>query len=176
MCGAKLSRNASPHDQSNPYAPGIWNLDPGFFHNQNTWDNVVFEGGEVGFWGSVNGNSFHNVTSQKQSDSTGAANIVLPVGEQGIGFYFQNGVSGSSLGARGNFADSLYTEFTRQPFVIENAAIDIASYFAQGGSESSKYPQVFRLVGTTVDARGSSPSGGVSITGCKSSNSLINAL
>lgn len=162
-CGMKLSRNASPDDQTNPVAPGNWNIDPGFFHNQNTFDNVIFEGGEVGFWGTVNGNVFSNVTTQGQGGSTGSDNVVLPIGEQGIGLFLQGsglGTGGAStFGATSNNIIQLYAEYTRQPIVMENSRASLGAFYVQGGSSSNKFPQAIKITGGSIDSRGATVSG-----------------
>ena len=156
-CGAgvKMSRNAFPDDQTNPAAPGIWNIDPGFFHNQNTFDNVLCNGGEVGIWGSCSGNVFNNLTCQGQSDSSGASNTVLPVSTQGIGLYLQNGSGTTLTGAHANSLTAYYSEYTRQPIVLEYVGLSVGSLFFQGGASSgAAYPQGWKITGGTVDARG----------------------
>lgn len=153
-CGIKLARNDYPDDQSNPAAPGAWNFYPGFFHNQNTWDNILCEGGEVGIWGTCLGNVFNNITCQSQSGSSGASNVVLPVGTQGIGFYLQNGSGTSSTGSRANRLNGFYAEGTRQPIVTEYTTLGVGSLFFQGGASSgAEYPQGWKITGGTIDAR-----------------------
>jgi len=157
--GIKGSRNALPNDQTNPAAPGGWNLDPGFFHNQNTFDNVVCDGGEVGIWGTFNGASFDNVTCQNQT-GTGSSNTVAPVGTPGVGLWLQNSGSGSSnFGANSNVVNAYYAEFTQQPMVFENCDVVIDGFYAQGsGAIGSPYEQVVSAVGANVTAFGASAS------------------
>lgn len=151
--GLKGSRNAFPNDQTNPAAPGNWNIDPGFFHNQNTFDNVVCDGGEVGIWGTFNGCSFNNVTCQNQTAS-GASNTVAPVNTPGVGLWLQNSGTGtSSFGASANSISSYYAEFTQQPMVFENCDVVINGFYAQGsGLSGSPYEQVINANGANVTA------------------------
>lgn len=159
-CGIKLSRNAYPNDQTNPAAPGSWNIDPGFFQNQNTFDNVLCNGGEVGVWGTVNGNVFNNITCQGQGSSTGAGNVVLPVGMQGTGMWLQNNGGGtSSFGAQANIITNYYTEFTRQPLILEYNQITILSCYYQGGDVGDKYPQAVKITGGVTKATDCTNSG-----------------
>lgn len=159
-CGLKASRNAFINDQTNPNAPGSWNLDPGFFHNQNTFDNVLCNGGEVGIWGTFNGNVFSNVTCQGQGSSTGAGNVALPIGQQGTGLYMQNsGGTTSTFGAQANVIVNYYAEFTRQPIILENVQTSLLSVYYQGGASSDKYPQAIKVTGGVLNARGCNNTG-----------------
>lgn len=76
-CGVRLSRADDQEDQTNPSAPGSWNLIPGWFHNQLTFDNILCNAGEVGIWASCMGATFNNVTCQNQ-ETDGTSNSVLP--------------------------------------------------------------------------------------------------
>lgn len=163
-CGAgiKASRNAFPDDQTNPAAPGSWNVDPGFFHNQNMFENVLCNGGEVGIYGTFNGCVFDNVTCQGQSDASGASNVVLPVGEPGVGMWLQGSASatGSRFGSQSNIISNYYSEFTRQPLIFDRSQVRLDSFFAQGGSSGDKYPQVIRAInGAEVNGDGCAASG-----------------
>lgn len=160
-CAIKLSRNASPDDSSNPYDTNGWNKADGFFHNQNTFNNILINGGEVGIWGTPNGCEFKNITAQGQSSATGADNVVLPVGTQGIGMLLQRGMNTTSrFGSQANSIDTYYTENTRQPLVCDYLGFSLASFYVQGGPDSSnKYPQAIHLTGSNLDARGCNPSG-----------------
>jgi hypothetical protein len=158
--GIKLSRNAFPDDQTNPAAPGSWNLDPGFFHNQNTFDNVSCVGGEVGLWGTCNGNVFNNLTCQGQIAS-GASNTVAPVGTPGVGIWLQNSGTGTSqFGASANTINSFYSETTQQPMFFEYCGTSLHGFYSQGSAViGTPFEQVIKATGAFVDARGGSPSG-----------------
>lgn len=145
-CGIKFSRNALPNDQTNPSAPGAWNADPGFFHNENVLTNVVCDGGEVGIWGTVNGCVFDAVTCQGQSSSTGSGNVVLPAAMQGTGLWLQGSADavGSTFGAQGNVISHYYAEFTRQPMIFERCQVRLSSFYVQGGDVGAKYPQAIK--------------------------------
>lgn len=160
-CGIKLSRNDSPDDSTNPYNTIGWNKVDGFFHNQNTFENVLFTGGEVGIWGTPNGCDFKNITCQGQSSATGVDNVVLPVGTQGIGLYLQRGLNITSrFGSQSNSIDVFYTENTRQPIVCDYIGFTLGSFYVQGGPDSgTKFPQPLYLTGSNLDARGCNPSG-----------------
>jgi hypothetical protein len=154
-CGLKASRNALINDQTNPAAPASWNTSSGFFHNQNTFDNVLCNGGEVGIYGTFNGNVFSNVTCQGQSSSTGASNVVLPIGQQGTGLLLQNnGSNTSTFGSQANAIVNYYSELTRQPIVLEYVQVSLSSVYYQGGASSDKYPQAIKVTGGVLNARG----------------------
>jgi hypothetical protein len=158
--GFKMSRNALPDDQTNPAAPGNWNIDPGFFHNQNTFDNVSCIGGEVGLWGTCNGNVFNNLTCQGQTGS-GVGNTVAPVGTPGVGIWLQNSGTGSSLfGANSNTLTSFYAEDTQQPMFFEYCGVGLQGFYAQGSSViGTPFEQVLKATGASVDARGGAAAG-----------------
>lgn len=161
--GIKMSRNAFPDDRTNPAAPGSWNLNPGYFHNQNTFDNIAVEFGEVGIWGTCNGNTFTNITCQIQ-ESKGASNTVLPVNTPGIGLWLQGGGTGSggtsTFGSSANIIVNYYAEFTQQPLIIEYARVTLGSMYVQGGdSNANAYPQVIKMIGGYLNARAATVSG-----------------
>lgn len=160
-CGLKASRNALKDDQSNPPSAGGWNLQTGFFHNQNTFQNVLCEGGEVGIWGTFNGCVFDNVTCQLQVSQTGADNVVIPTGVQGIGLYLQGGFNTADrFGAQGNHIVNYYSEFTRQAIVADSSQFKISSFYIQGGASSDKYPQPIKAInGSIADGVGCAASG-----------------
>jgi hypothetical protein len=95
-CGVRLARHADTitniGDQTNPIAVGAWNqpAQNGWYHNQNTFDTMLFQFGEVGIWGSPHGNTFINITAQIQ-DQDGTSNVALPVGQEGTGFFLEGG-------------------------------------------------------------------------------------
>ena len=159
--GVKASRNSAPDDQANPAAAGSWNnWTTGFFHNQNTFQNVLCDGGEVGIWGTFQGATFDNVTCQGQRSPDGSANVAAPVGTPGIGLWLQNSGNGTStFGAQGNNIVNYYAEATRQPMVFEYVRIALSAFFAQGGTSVDPYPQVIKVTGGAVNALGCSASG-----------------
>ena len=159
--GVKASRNSSPDDQTNPANTGGWNnWTTGFFHNQNTFQNLLCEGGEVGIWGTFQGTTFDNVTCQGQRSPDGSANVAAPVGTPGIGLWLQNDGNGTSTyGSQGNNIVSYYTEATRQPMVFEYVKVALSAFFAQGGTTEDPYPQVIKVTGGEVNALGCSASG-----------------
>lgn len=159
--GVKASRNSSPDDQPNPANTGGWNnWNNGFFHNQNTFQNVLCDGGEVGIWGTFHGTTFDNVTCQGQRSADGATNVAAPVGTPGIGLWLQNDGNGTSTyGAQGNNIVNYYAEATRQPMVFEYVRVALGAFFAQGGTSADPYPQVLKVTGGEVNALGCSASG-----------------
>ena len=131
-CGIKLSRNALPDDQSNPSAPGAWNVQGGFFHNENTFDNVLCIGGEIGFFGSVHTNTFSGITCQDQVIADTNLNKVLPIGSPAIGMLLQNsGNDQSSFGAGGNTVNGFYTEVCEQPLITEFVGLSLGSTYVR---------------------------------------------
>jgi hypothetical protein len=149
--GIKASRNAFPDDQTDPVATGAWNV--AFFHNQNTFDNILCEGGEAGIYGVFNGCVFNNVTCQNQS-SDGSANTVIPSGVKGLGLYLQSGSGSSTFGSSANTINSFYTEGTVQPLVLDHAKATLTSMYAQGAPTSgSPYEQVISLNGSNLNAK-----------------------
>ena len=162
--GVKASRNPSPDDQTNPGNPGGgWNnWMTGYFHNQNTFQNVLCDGGEVGIWGTFHGATFDNVTCQRQSSADGSTNVAAPIGTPGIGLWLQNGDGStftSTFGAQGNNIVNYYAEATRQPMVFEYVSVALSAFFAQGGTSADPYPQVIKVTGGFVNALGCSASG-----------------
>lgn len=160
--GVKASRNAFPDDQTNPSAPGAWNVEPGFFHNQNSFENVLCNGGEAGIWGTFNGAVFNNVTCQLQTSSTGASNVALPVGMQGTGLWLQGSddAVGDRFGSQGNLISNYYGEFTRQPLVLDRCQVRLDSFYIQGGPSSNKYPQGLLIrYNSIIDGQGCAASG-----------------
>jgi len=158
--GIKMSRNAFPDDQTNPSSLGFWNIDGGFFQNQNTFDTVTIIGGEIGIFGSANGCLFNNVTCQNQ-DATGSANTVAPVGVPGTGIWLQNkGGTTSLFGAQSNVINAYYAEFTQQPLVFHYCTVSLSSFYIQGsGSIGSPYESGVNCLGATVDAASCVPAG-----------------
>ncbi len=89
VCGIKLARSDDMENQTNPSPAGVWNASDGWFHNQNTFDNILFNGGkessggmgEIGFWGAVQGNAFNNITAQNYERTGSHVNITIPLGK-----------------------------------------------------------------------------------------------
>ena len=143
--GIRMSRNANVSQTSNnDPAPGGWNLDPGYFQNANTLDNVLFNGGEIGLWATPNSLSMTNITCQGQNGD-GTTNVVAPIGLAGTGILLQNQSAGttSKFGVIGNSLNVFYTEYTRQPIVLDTVDLLIDGFYAQGaGTSGSAYPHV----------------------------------
>ena len=132
-CGIRLARNDSMEDQTDPAAPGFWNLVPGWFHNQLTFDNVLCNGGEVGIWASCMGATFNNVTCQNQ-ETDGSSNSVLPVGQIGTGMWLDGGGTGSN-DSKQNVIMNYYTEDTYISLMVKNTLkVTVDGWFAQGES------------------------------------------
>ena len=146
-CGVRLARHADTitniGDQTNPIAAGAWNqpAQNGWYHNQNTFDTMLFQFGEVAIWGSPHGNTFINITAQIQ-DQDGASNVALPVGQEGTGFFLEGGGDNTTLLKVGwqNSLINCYTEYTKQPLVIRDLrGLTIDGFFAQGGPNNGKF-------------------------------------
>ena len=163
LCGMKFSRNPFPDDQSNPAATAPWNTlgGGGFFHNENTFENNLIIGGEVGVYGTLHTCTFNGITCQDQKIASTANNKVLPVGLQGVGMYLQNsGFDSSSFGASGNTINTLYTEVTSQPMITEYVGLSLGSCFVQGSTFAEPFPQAFRFIGGEIETRGGNQTGG----------------
>ncbi len=140
--GIVLSGN---DNQSNFYQPqGGWNSwSNGFFHNANTFNNILVEGGELGMFICGSNNAFVNFTAQGQS-TDGTSNSVLPSGQQGTGVWVSGRVDSSAQKSRNMVFNSLYVEYTKNPVYLFNADASIDGLFVQGGSSSAKFPYVLR--------------------------------
>jgi hypothetical protein len=154
--GIKASRNASPDDQTDPVAPGGWNLDPGFFHNMNMFSNVICDGGEAGIWGAFHGAVFSGVTCQNQLGD-GSTNTVIPSGVHGTGLMLQSGSGSSTFGSGANNIVGLYTEFTRQPLVVDFAQTILGAVYFQGGAIGTPYEQLVKVNGGIVNFQSGVP-------------------
>lgn len=139
-CGIKLARNNDMEDQTNPSPVGAWNAGDGWFHNQNTFSNILFNGGketdggkgEVGFWGAIQGNSFDNITAQNYERTGGHVNTTIPLGQVSTGMEIQGG-GPSSTKSFGNALRNYYNERTFKALkVVDCAALSIDTWFVQG--------------------------------------------
>ena len=157
-CGVRLARNADTitniGDQTNPIAAGAWNqpAQNGWYHNQNTFDTMLFQGGEVGIWGSPHGNTFINITAQQQDDD-GTSNVALPVGQEGTGFFIEGGGDNTVLTKKGwqNSIINCYTEVCKQPIVIRDLrGLTIDGFFAQGGTLGNKFTNFIDAENSTL--------------------------
>jgi hypothetical protein len=146
-CGVRLARHADTvtniGDQTNPIAAGAWNqpAQNGWYQNQNTFDTMLFQGGEVGIWGSPHGNTFINITAQQQ-DGDGTSNVALPSGQEGTGFFLEGGGDNTVLTKKGwqNTLINCYTEVCKQPIVVRDLrGLTIDGFFAQGGTLGNKF-------------------------------------
>lgn len=157
-CGVRLARHADTitniGDQTNPITAGAWNQPSqnGWYHNQNTFDTMLFQGGEVGIWGSPHGNTFINITAQQQNGD-GTSNVALPSGQEGTGFFIEGGGDNTVLTKKGwqNSIINCYTEVCKQPLVIRDLrGITIDGFFAQGGALSSKFANFIDAENSTL--------------------------
>jgi len=157
-CGVRLARHADTitniGDQTNPIAAGAWNqpTQNGWYHNQNTFDTMLFQGGEVGIWGSPHGNTFINITAQQQ-DGDGTSNVALPSGQEGTGFFLEGGGDNTVLTKRGwqNSLINCYTERCKQPIVVRDLrGLTIDGFFAQGGLLGNKYTNFIDAENSTL--------------------------
>jgi len=154
--GLKGSRNANfttSGNDTNPAAPGAWNLDPGFFHNHNRFELCVADGCEIGVWGTFH-TTYFDLTCQNGT-GTGSGNAVAPAGLANIGLWLQNSGSGTStFGATSNIVE-MYAEYVQQPIVSDYADYSLQKLFAQGGANSgSAYKQIIAATGGSVNAVG----------------------
>ena len=142
-CGIKLARSSDMEDVTNPSPAGGWNAGDGWFHNMNTFDNVLFNGnsgaasknqgnGEMGFWGAVQGASFSNITIQNYNRDGTQTNVVLPSGEEAIPMVVAAGGPTSS-NSFNNHIENLYFETNYNGLRIEGQRkLTITSWFVQG--------------------------------------------
>ncbi len=142
LCGIKLARVSDMFDQTNPGAVGPWNrgdLD-GWFHNKNTFDNIVFNGdkessggrGEIGFWGATEGCTFKNVTAQNYERDGTIPNQTIPLGQASTGIQLEGGGL-TSTASQDNTITSMYFERTFNALkVTDQKALVINGLFTQG--------------------------------------------
>ncbi len=153
-CGIRLSRHAYQVDNSNPEPSGIWNgWNDGWFHNALVLDNVLCEGGEVGFWGSPMCATFISCTTQGQK-ADGVSNNVLPDGIRGTGILLDCGADSGRTGWN-NAIQSQYVENTDVGIhAIGQKFLDINGLFMQGGSLSDRAQNVVISDNSYLMARG----------------------
>lgn len=144
LVGIRFARNADPYDRGIPEAPGAWNsFSPtiGWFHNQGTVSNSVFEDDECGIWGCMMGYAFDSLTTQGQASGDIVNNKLIPVTEHRTGMWFEIGrpTQNDAYPTR-NCVTSFYAESCRRPILVDNArGVTIDTMFAQGGSSSNRY-------------------------------------
>lgn len=109
----------------------------GFFHNQNTLDNILCDGGELGIFYCGTGASMNNITAQEQS-STGVSNVILPSGQYGTGLW----INGNSNYVSEATIHTFYSEGTQNPIRTTRGRIKIDGFFVQGGAVGAKYKAV----------------------------------
>lgn len=109
----------------------------GFFHNQNSMDNILVEGGELGIFYCGTAAVFDNITTQNQGTKD-TGNIVLPSGVYGTGLW----TSGSSAYPTMLNINAFYTEGTRNPVRTFRTVLKINGFFAQGGVPGDKFKAV----------------------------------
>lgn len=140
LCGIKLARNDNMEDQDNPSPAGAWNTGTGWFHNQNTFDTIVFNGdkessggrGEIGFWGAVQGSNFTNITAQNYERSGAIPNQTIPLGQVSTCMEIVGGGPGSS-NTFNNMLNDYYIERSFKGLkIVDNKRLTINSWFSQG--------------------------------------------
>ena len=140
LCGIKLARNDDMEDQDNPSPPGTWNAGDGWFHNQNTFNTILFNGdkesnggrGEIGFWGAVQGTDFSNITCQNYERSGAIPNETIPLGQVSTCMEIQGG-GPTSAQTFNNKLDDYYIERSFKGLkVVNNRRLTINSWFSQG--------------------------------------------
>ena len=141
-CGVKLARSADMEDQTNPSPDGSWNAGDGWFHNQNYFQNVVFNGGlqsnggmgEIGFWGAAQGCTFENVTCQNYERPGTHVNTTIPLDQVSTGMEIVGG-GPSSSNTFNNVITNYYVERTFKALkLVDNRKMSIDGWFIQGQS------------------------------------------
>ncbi len=151
-CGINLARNSYQADNSNPDAPGTWNLAPGWFHNQLTFDNLLVQGGEAGIIAASMNAIYTNVTCQGQ-DTDGTSNDVLPGTQQGTGIFLQSGEDGDK--GYVNKIVNYYTETTKVgAYIKDQSHVSIYGMFCQGGSSENRMQSAVIADNSVVEVDG----------------------
>lgn len=166
-CGVKLARSDDMENVNNPSPAGSWNDGDGWFHNQNTWNNIVFNGGsgstpnagngEVGFWGAVQGNTFDTITFQNYNRDGAQTNTVLPAGEISIPCVITGGGPTSSA-TFNNSGTNWYFERNKRSLLLEDCrGLTIVDWFDQAQSGGDWMIKCDSSVLTIIDPTGQSP-------------------
>lgn len=168
-CGIKLARSSDMEDVTNPSPAGGWNAGDGWFHNMNTFENIFFNGGsgsltknegggEVGFWGAVQGSSFTNITVQNYNRDGTQSNVILPGGEEAIPMVITAGGPTSS-DSFNNHIENLYFEVNYNGLRVENQRkLTVTSWFVQGQAGTNTMLEVddskVHIIGQTGQTSG----------------------
>lgn len=140
VCGIKLARSDDMENQDNPSPSGSWNAGDGWFHNQNTFQNILFNGGkesdggvgEIGFWGACMGCTFDNITAQNYERPGTHVNQTIPLGQVSTGMEIVGG-GPSSTDSFNNVLINYYVERTFKALkTVDLRKLNIFGFFAQG--------------------------------------------
>ena len=161
-CGIKLARSDNMEDVTNPSPPGVWNAANGWFHNQNTFENITFNGGsaaskpnegvgEVAFWGAIQGCNFSNITMQNYNRDGLQQNQIQEDGHSAMPLYVAGGGPGSSRTFNNQFED-LYFEANKNCITFEDCRqILIDGLFTQGQAGGEAF---LTAINSVVSIRG----------------------